>query len=1598
MGENRTIPVVNGVFTDTFATAATVHIYEVNDGPAAPIISTGLENSNASVTLTGTAPDGATVTVSDNGGATALDTVTASSTGAWSFTTAALPAGSYAFTATETTSAGTSGASSPFDVVVTNPANPVVSSIAESPLSGDLDSGNIVTLTLTFNELMNVTGAPTLTLNDGGTATYSSGSGSSALTFSYTVATGQNTSSLAVTSVNLPAGTTITNSSGAAAGLSLAGLTQTGPQIDTTAPAAPVISGDTMSGNTVTLNGTAEANSTITVFDNSTDLGTATTNSSGAWTYTTGALANGSQSFTATATDAAGNVSVASSPLALTLTGPLVANGNFATGDFTNWTLGGNYTDTTYGPEIFIDTDAEGGSTYAAGMGSVGSDGTLSQTIATTAGRTYTLSFWLQNEASGTNDFKAIWNGQTLLSLSNAAQSGYTEYTYTVTATGGTTTLEFSAANGPSQWDLDNISLTANDTVPPPPDPPAAPVISSGVANSNESVTLTGTAPDGSTVTVSDGGATTLGTATASSTGAWIFTTADLSAGTYAFTATDTTSAGTSAASSAFDVTVKPPPPAAPVISTGVANSNESVTLTGTAPDGSTVTVSDGGATTLGTATASSTGAWIFTTADLSAGTYAFTATDTTSAGTSAASSPLDVTVTPPLPAAPVISTGVANSNESVTLTGTAPDGSTVTVSDGGATALGTATASSTGAWSFTTADLSAGSYAFTATDTTSAGTSAASSAFDVTVKPPPPAAPVISTGVANSNESVTLTGTAPDGSTVTVSDGGATALGTATASSTGAWSFTTADLSAGTYAFTATDTTSAGTSAASSPLDVTVTPPLPAAPVISTGVANSSESVTLTGTAPDGSTVTVSDGGATTLGTATASSTGAWSFTTADLSAGSYAFTATDKTSAGTSAASSPLDVTVTPPLPAAPVISTGVANSSESVTLTGTAPDGSTVTVSDGGATTLGTATASSTGAWSFTTADLSAGSYAFTATDTTSAGTSAASSPFDVTVKPPAAPDIKTGRVHFHGADPSVTLKGTAPDGATVTVSDGGSTPLGTTTASSTGSWSFTTMDLAAGSYAFTATDTTSAGTSAASSPFDVTVAPPPPDPPAAPVISTGVANSNESATLTGTAPDGSAVTVSDGDATAIGTATASSTGAWSFTTADLSAGSYAFTATDTTSAGTSAASSPLDVTVPSSSPPSDPNLVANGNFATGDFTNWTLGGNYTDTTYGPEIFIDTDAEGGSTHAAGMGSVGSDGTLSQTIATTAGQTYTLSFWLQNEASGTNDFKAIWNGQTLLSLTNAAQSGYTQYTYTVTATGGTTTLEFSAANGPSQWDLDNISLTANGTSTTTPPPAASVIKTGVANSNESVTLTGTAPDGSAVTVSDGDATAIGTATASGTGAWSFATADLAAGSYAFTATDTTSTGTSAASSPLDVTVPSSSPPSDPNLVANGNFATGDFTNWTSRRQLHRHDLRAGNLHRHRRRRRQHARGRHGLGGLGRHLKPDHRDDSRPDVYAKLLAAKRGVGYERLQGHMERPDVAFAHQRGAVRLYAIHLHRDGHGRHDDAGVFRSEWSKPVGSRQYLADGEWNVDDAASPRRSGYQQRGSKFQ
>jgi hypothetical protein len=66
---------------------------------------------------------------------------------------------------------------------------------------------------------------------------------------------------------------------------------------------------------TPTFDGTAEAGSTVSVFDGATLLGRTTADAAGDWSYTATALDDGDHSITATATDAAGNASPASAPL-----------------------------------------------------------------------------------------------------------------------------------------------------------------------------------------------------------------------------------------------------------------------------------------------------------------------------------------------------------------------------------------------------------------------------------------------------------------------------------------------------------------------------------------------------------------------------------------------------------------------------------------------------------------------------------------------------------------------------------------------------------------------------------------------------------------------------------------------------------------------------------------------------------------------------------------------------------------------------------------------------------------------------------------------------------------------------------------------------------------------------------------------------------------------------------------------------------------------------------------------------------------------------------------------------------------------------------
>ena len=368
-----------------------------------------------------------------------------------------------------------------------------------------------------------------------------------------------------------------------------------------------------------------------------------------------------------------------------------------------------------------------------------------------------------------------------------------------------------------------------------------------GVTNDN-TVTLTGTAAAGSTVRVYDG-ATQIGTTTANSSGAWSYTTAALSNGNHPLAATATTSAGgMSPASSTLVLKIDTTAPNAATIATPTNNGNGTLNLTGSAEANSTVKVYDG-TTEIGTATANASGGWTYTTGVLATGSHSLTAQATDAAGnTGAASSAVTVSTnaspTPapaPRPDAPkiisfsndsgTVGDGVTNDN-TVTLTGTAAAGSAIRVYDG-ATQIGTATADSSGAWSYTTAALSDGKHPLAATATTAGGMSPASSTLVLTIdtKEPRPEAPkiisfsndsgTVGDGVTNDN-TVTLTGTAAAGSAIRVYDG-ATQIGTTTANSSGAWSYTTAALPDGTHPLAATATTAGGMSPASSTLVLTI-------------------------------------------------------------------------------------------------------------------------------------------------------------------------------------------------------------------------------------------------------------------------------------------------------------------------------------------------------------------------------------------------------------------------------------------------------------------------------------------------------------------------------------------------------------------------------------------------------------------------------------------------------------------------------------------------------------------------------------------------------------------------------------------------------
>ena len=144
----------------------------------------------------------------------------------------------------------------------------------------------------------------------------------------------------------------------------------------------------------------------------------------------------------------------------------IVLNGGFETGDFTGWTVtgGGNFVDDGSSAGITPHTGI-----YVAEFGAVGEVDYLSQTLSTTPGASYLLSFWLNSPDGETpNEFLVSWNGTVLFDETDLPAFGWTNIQFVVTATNTSMVLQFGGQDDPTYLALDDVSVVPTQAAPSP--------------------------------------------------------------------------------------------------------------------------------------------------------------------------------------------------------------------------------------------------------------------------------------------------------------------------------------------------------------------------------------------------------------------------------------------------------------------------------------------------------------------------------------------------------------------------------------------------------------------------------------------------------------------------------------------------------------------------------------------------------------------------------------------------------------------------------------------------------------------------------------------------------------------------------------------------------------------------------------------------------------------------------------------------------------------------------------------------------------------------------------------------------------------------
>jgi uncharacterized repeat protein (TIGR03803 family) len=165
--------------------------------------------------------------------------------------------------------------------------------------------------------------------------------------------------------------------------------------------------------------------------------------------------------FTATliATNSNGTTVIGSGPEIDVLYPTAILNGGFETGTFENWTRTGGVSGV--GPGV---NGAHSG-TYGARLQTQGSAGFLSQTLTTTPGAVYVISFWSEYsnpraKATNSNELQLLWNGAVILDKTNLTSFPWTNIQVTATATATTTVVQFGYRSDGVPIALDDVTVS----------------------------------------------------------------------------------------------------------------------------------------------------------------------------------------------------------------------------------------------------------------------------------------------------------------------------------------------------------------------------------------------------------------------------------------------------------------------------------------------------------------------------------------------------------------------------------------------------------------------------------------------------------------------------------------------------------------------------------------------------------------------------------------------------------------------------------------------------------------------------------------------------------------------------------------------------------------------------------------------------------------------------------------------------------------------------------------------------------------------------------------------------------------------------------